>query len=138
MASCNDIVRQIRQHVDQDSLSLTGCKSVLDIETATRHFVTCIVGLGVKDHYAEIVSATMPQDYEEQKDPVGESEASLLKLLRSFKKTVFEQKQKSSAELLKAMAFKSKMEEVWAEFGIQLAANEATLTELQAKTNVAK
>jgi hypothetical protein len=100
--------------------------------------VTCIVGLGVKDHYAEIVSATMPQDYEEQKDPVGESEASLLKLLRSFKQTVFELKQKSSAELLKVLAFKSKQEELWAEFGMQLAANEAMLKELQAKTNIAK
>jgi hypothetical protein len=82
MASCNEIVRQIRQQVHQYCQSLTGCKSALDIETATRAFVTCIVSLGVKDHYAEIVSATMPQDYEEQKDPVGESEASLLKLLR--------------------------------------------------------
>jgi transcriptional regulatory protein LevR len=82
MASFNEIVRQIREQVDLYSQSLTGCKSALDIETATRAFVTCITGLGVKDHIVEFLSTTMPQDYEEQKDPVGEFEASLLKLLR--------------------------------------------------------
>ena len=106
MATCNEIVRQIRLTVDQYSQSLTGCKSAMDIETATRAFVTCIVGLGVKDHYAEFVCDGKPHDEEEQKDPDAASEASLLKLLRSFKKTVFELKQKSSAELLKATAFK--------------------------------
>ena len=116
MATCNEIVRQIRLTVDQYSQSLTGCKSALDIEKLTRHFVTCIVGLGLKNHYAEIVSSTMPQDSEEHKDPVGESEASLLKLLRLFKQTVFEQKQKSSAEVLSAMAFKSKLAELCTEF----------------------
>jgi hypothetical protein len=84
----------------------------VDIETATRIFVTCIVGLGVKDHYAEFVCDGKPHDEEEQKDPDGASEASLLKLLRSFKKTVFEQKQKSSAELLKATAYKAQLEEM--------------------------
>jgi hypothetical protein len=104
----------------------------VDIETATRLFVTCIVGLGVQDHIVEFVSTTMPQDYEEQKDPDAASEASLLKLLRSFKKTVFEQKQKSSAELLKATAYKAQLEEMWTKFNMQLASNEATLKELEA------
>jgi hypothetical protein len=132
MASCKELVRRIRQKNYEYGQSLSGCESVQETETATRLFVTCIVSLGVPDHIVKFERDIEPQDYEEQKDPVGESEASLLKLLREFKQTVFTEKQKSSAELLKAMAFKAQLEEMWTKFNMQLATNEATLKELEA------
>ena len=86
MENCQEVIRQIRQKVDQYSQSLAGCRSAMGMEIHTRNFVTCIVSLGVKDHYADIVSVAMPQDFGKQKDPAENSEAFIVSLLRQLKK----------------------------------------------------
>ena len=49
------------------------------------------MGLGVKDHYAEIFGLAEPQDNEERKEPAAEnSEAIIVSLLRQFKKNVYQ------------------------------------------------